>query len=360
MKRATFLPVARAELMPTPIAMASDAAIWKHAVTPMVRALLGPIGKGFTRHCETTEGLFSGDETSNLNGWSKAGDQGESKSVRLPYQATYYRTGNGAFIVKRDAVKIKAFGWYGDVLSGKPGELIFSFGLRDRRYDGTPRANDTALLDYPYDEPQNIPLLIDGKQLSGTSLETSLYSYLPGTGIAKACGDEVLEDFIARPFTYLDRPEEFLRLLFVAWNTGRYPGQVAVPIYDVGKQAHAAFEAVAKLCRYDFLETAPSHLHVYGWNGAKGYVCSDSRLAARISDFQERAAALKARVNLSRLQESWLFVLQSLRPVELIPEPYYLGGPTWPQNNIDQNNLWLYKPLSEKAKQQVAFLKASA
>jgi len=34
----------------------------------------------------------------------------------------YYRTANGAFIIKRDHVKIKAFGWFGDVLGGKPGE----------------------------------------------------------------------------------------------------------------------------------------------------------------------------------------------------------------------------------------------
>jgi hypothetical protein len=73
-----------------------------------------------------------------------------------------------------------------------------------------------------------------------------------------------------------------------------------------------------------------------------------------IADFQARAAKLKATgFKLSRLQESWLFVIQSL-PAEFIPAPFHLESGKWMQNNIDQNNLWLHKPLSEKAKRLIA------
>lgn len=350
MKRKDFLRVKPAvALGQTLIASASDHDIWDAAVTPMVRAMLGSgIEKGFTRIGETTDGLFPGDEVSNLNGWSCGTN---NKAVRFPYLATYYRTAGGAFIVKRDAVKVKAFAWYGDVLKGKPGELIFSFGLRDRRYDGTPRANDTALLDFPYDEQVNLPLIINGKQLDATSLETSLYSYLPGTGIKKACGNAALEDFVAHPYVYAaGDPDEFLRLFWIAWEGERYPGQVSVPIPDVGKAAHAAFEKVANRCGYDFLETAPSHLHVYGWNCAKGYVANDKAHEATIKAFQSEVEKLKrSGLKLSRVQEAWLFVLQSI-PAEKIPAHFNFGGLLWPQNNVDQNNLWLYKPLTEKAR----------
>jgi len=351
MKQGKFLRNRVGNLGVAPLASLSDSAIWEIAVTPMVKGFLGPRGEGFSKIFETTEGLFPGDGMSNLNGWSVGGD---SSVLRFPVSANYYRTANGAFVVKRDHVKIKAFAWFGDVLNGKPGELIFSSALRDRRFDGTKRGNDSALLDYPYDEPHNAPLVIGGRSLEATSAETSLYSYMPGTGIAKACGDKEFEDFVASPYRYIDRPEVFLRLFEIAWKSERFPGQVSVPIPDVGKMAHAAWDKLATTCGYDFLETAPSHLHVYGWNCAKGYFCSNPEQAANIADFQKRAAALRASgFKLSRLQESWLFVIQSL-PADKIPQPFHLDGGTWPQNNIDQNNLWLYKPLSEKAKQLVA------
>lgn len=358
-KAGTFLRMDKGALTGTPISKISDSAIFKAAVTPMVQALLGPFeGKGFSRVAETTEGLFAGDEVSNINQWTRPAKPGEKSVslVRFPYLANYYRTANGAFVVKRDAVKIKAYGWFGDVLGGKPGELIFSFGLRDRRYDGTPRANDTVLLDFPYDEEVNRPLFIHGRKLEGAmSLETSLYSYLPGTGIAKTCGDDTLEKFVASPYAYLDRPEEFLRLFQMAWNSGRFPGQVAVPIPDVGKRFHAAVEELANKAGYDFIETAPSHLHVLEWNRAKAYFCSNKEQEESIASFHKKVKDLKASgVSLSRLQESWLYVVQSLRPVELIPQGLFLDGPTWPQNNLDQNNLWLYKPLTAKAQSLLA------
>ncbi|MBX3152747.1 hypothetical protein KF728_21495 [Candidatus Obscuribacterales bacterium] len=351
MKRQRFLRTNARQLGAAPLASLSDSAIWEVAVSPMVKGFLGSRGEGFSKVFETTEGLFPGDSLSNLNGWSVNGDE---TAIRNPVVGHYYRTANGAFIVKRDHVKIKAFAWFGDVLGGKPGELIFSWALRDRRFDGTKRANDTALLDFPYDEWHNAPLLMNGKQLDATSAETSLYSYLPGTGIAKACGDQEFEDFVASPYRYVDKPDVFLRLFEIAWRSERYPGQVSVPIPDVGKLAHASWDKLATRCGYDFLETAPSHLHVYGWNCAKGYACNNKEQQAVIADFQARAAKLKATgFKLSRLQESWLFVIQSL-PAECIPAPLHLGSGKWMQNNIDQNNLWLYKPLSEKAKQLIA------
>jgi len=69
-----------------------------------------------------------------------------------------------------------------------------------------------------------------------------------------------------------------------------------------------------------------------------------------MSDFAEGIKGLKdSGMKLTRTQESWVCVVQSLRPLELIPEGLYLNGPIWPQDNIGPELLWMNKPLTEKA-----------
>jgi len=54
-------------------------------------------------------------------------------------------------------------------------------------------------------------------------------------------------------------------------------------------------------------------------------------------------------IKLTRPQESWVCVIQSLRPTELIPAGLFLNGPLWPQDNIGPELLWMNKPLSDRA-----------
>jgi hypothetical protein len=139
------------ELGQLPISRVTDEEVWEFLVSPVTKALLGPLeGTPQTRLMDTVCGLFPGDEVSNLNDHRLSG--GQTGFVRFPYLHTLHKAENGYFIVKRDGMKVKAFCWFGDVFAGR-GELILKVGLRDRRFDGTKRANDSALLDYPYDEP---------------------------------------------------------------------------------------------------------------------------------------------------------------------------------------------------------------
>jgi hypothetical protein len=268
----------------------------------------------------------------------------------MPYHSTVYRTTNGAFVVKRDGVKVKAFGWFGDYKNGNA-ELIFMCALRDRRFDGTRRANDTALLDFEFDDPiYNSRLSIDGTPINASACELSAYCFMPGSRIVDATGDAEFDQFVEKPFTFLDRPELFLQLFKRAWSTKRSPGQNAVPIPDVSKLLLPSFARLAKKLGYDFIQNAPSHLHVALWTRKYGYDYVDPAQAKVMAELAAGIKRIKASgVKLTRTQESWVCVLQSLRE-DLIPEELNMHGPQWPQDNISQVNLWMYQPLHEGAK----------
>lgn len=341
--------VVAAQLGLTPIAFVSDEEIWG-IVTPQVRSFLGAILSGRTSVVDTTDGLFTGDEVSNLNANIIGGNP---KKLRHPYINTLYRTENGAFVVKRDGVKIKAMGWFGDIDKGSQ-QLIYSFGLRDRRYDGTQRANDCSLLDYPYDHPSHLPLPFLANPGEFTSVETSLYSWLPGTMIGATCGDYEFERFVKNPYTFVSTPEKFLELFRKAIKSDRLPGMYAQPIPDVGRTTHKAFDSLSILAGYDFLETAPSHLHVLLWNMKDGYKIADKSQQETVDQLRAGLKRIQqAGVKVPRAHEPWICALQSL-PRQFIPDEYYLGGAVWPQDNIGPINLWLYKPLSERARALVA------
>lgn len=330
-------------LGPTPIARVTDAEIWSHLISPIAKSFLGPVVvEGKPQLLETAQPLFPGDEASNLNNHLLYG--GKSGFARFPYVATVHRTANGAFVVKRDGVKFKATGWIGDIGKGG-GELIYKVALRDRRFDGTLRANDSAILDFPYDDPVNVPML------GGlSSVEVSIYAFLPKSRIVAVIGEPEYEAFVANPFTFLDRPELFRRYFDRAWQAQLAPGQIAAPIPDVARFVGPRFDLIAGRKGYSFLEDAASHYHVAMFAYAVGFRCT-------YEDQQKELTALSSGIKrikeaghaLTRSQESWVCVLQSLRPVDLIPQHLYMGGPVWLQNNIDQNNLWMNKPLTKQA-----------
>ncbi|MBX9686247.1 MAG: hypothetical protein K2X27_06065, partial [Candidatus Obscuribacterales bacterium] len=86
---------------------------------------------------------------------------------------------------------------------------------------------------------------------------------------------------------------------------------------------------------------------------AVGYRVTYEDQAKQLAELKTAIEKLKASgVSLSRPQESWVCVLQSL-PKELIPQELYLGGPKWMQDNISQDNLWFNKPLTAKARELI-------
>lgn len=335
----------------TPIARVTDKEIWTRLLTPHVRGFLGEIKSSSGPHVmESVKGMFPGDEVTNLNNHRLYGGL-SSDIVRYPYITMLYRTTHGALVIKRDAVKVKAFCWFGDVERGKA-QLIYKGALRDRRYDGTRRSNDSALIDFPYDDQcLSTPILGEGK-----GVELSIYGFLPRSRITDIFPDEVeYERFIGNPFTFLAEPEKFMKNFERAWKGILSPGQIAAPVPDVSMLVAKQYEYLARKYGYDFLENCASHYHVARWAEAHGYRYTYQKdadtLSALAAGIKRVRTELKAKgKDLTRPQESWLCVIQSLRPVELIPEGFYFGNPEWPQNNIDQKNLWMNLPLTEKAR----------
>ena len=331
----------------TPVSMVSDRDIWQHLVTPQVKAMLGEIVEHELTVRENTRGDFPGDDVSNLNNHLLFG--GQPGYVRFPFINSFYRTEYGALIIKRDGVKFKVFAWYGKP-KAKVYELIFKVALRDRRYDGTKRANDTALLDYEYDDPElNHVLDIEGLPENAKSVELSVYGFLPGSRIIDATGDQEFHDFVENPFKFVDRPELFISLFNRAWKSSRSPGQVGSSVPDVTKVVPQATERFAIAQGYDYMENASSHYHVARWAETLGYLYTCQEQEDAIKALGAGIEKVKASgIKLKRHQESWICVLQHL-PRKFIPDEFYLDGAQWPQDNIGQENLWMYKPLSKRA-----------
>lgn len=332
----------------TRVARISDKEVFEHLLTPTVKAMLGPIADtGKPKVIETEQGQLPGFNASNLNSHLLYG--GQTGFVRFPYIETLYRTLFGAIVVRRDGRKLKVMALHGDWKQGKA-ELIHMAALRDRRYDGTKAGNDTALLDFPYDHPvYSRPLHPEAR-----SLELSIYSFLPGSRISDVTGDFEFEAFVESPYRFLDDPDLFLKLFRRAFLAKRSPGQSASPIPDVSKLAMPGFERLARKAGYDFVEGAASHYHVAMWLMSAGYRLSYAEDVQTMSGFAAGLKAIRdAGMPLSRPQQSWICVLQSLRPSELIPDQLRLSNLKWPQDNIGPENLWLHKPLTARASQLV-------
>lgn len=335
-----------------PVCTVTDSQIWNMLLTPMTKALLGKRLDAKLEVRETVAGAFPGDDVTNLNDHRMYG--GGEGFVRNRYVVTTYRTENGAFIVKRDGTKFKAFGYFGDLKKGQL-ELIFKAALRDRGFDGTVRANDNPLLDFTADAPKNGPMLHKGEPVK--SVELSIYCFMPGSRTRDVCGDVELEQFFENPFRFLDRPELFKSLFDRAWKSTRSPGMVSNPVPDVSKMIIPGFEKLAKLKGYDFMEHSPSHFHVAMFSRAVGYKFADPAYEKQVLGLVEGIQKIKASgIKLTRSQESWVCVLQSLRS-DLIPPELNMGGPKWPQDNISDDIIWMYKPMSEQGQKIVSELK---
>ena len=333
----------------TPISLVSDEEIWTELITPQVRALLGDVQESRLSVREAVEGDFVGDEVTNYNDHRLYG--GQTGFIRFPYVNSFYKTAYGALVIKRDGLKFKVLAWHGKL--GKEADLIFKVALRDRRYDGTSRAHDTSLVDFPIynDAVNNAPLQLEGMPVDSACVELSVYGFMPGSRIVDATGDPDYDRFVASPFEFVDKPEVFLAHFNRAWASKRAPGQNGNPVPDVSRYVGKAIELIAERAGYDYIENASSHFHVAKWAESLGYRYTNPKQAATLAAFTEGIKGLlESGVKLTRPQQSWVCVAQSL-PKEHIPAGLDLGGPIWPQDNVGPENLWMYKPLSERAKQ---------
>ncbi|HMW89858.1 MAG TPA: hypothetical protein PLC15_18105 [Candidatus Obscuribacter sp.] len=338
---------------PAPIVAVTDDEIFEHLLTPTVKGLLGPVVK-VEGAClmETTAGRFAGDQVTNLNQNQLRDEAGQlvSNRLRFPYVHHLYRTANGAVVIKRDLLKVWVACWFGDVEKGK-GELIFKAALRDRRHDGTLRANDCSLLDYSYADPEyHKPL---SREL--TSVELSIYGYMPGSRVFDATGDEEFDRFVGNPFKFMDDPDKFLHLFQRAFHSKRAPGQAMAAIPDVARYALPGFEHLARKYGYDLIEMAASHYHVARWAVSGGYHYSSRVQALAVENMAKGLEKIRQEgTPLTRSQQSWVVALQSLRPIAKIPQALrFITDETahlvWPQDNVSDRCLWMYKTLSKKA-----------
>jgi hypothetical protein len=339
----------------TPLAKVQDAEILKQLLSRQVWASLGEITEfGEPKIMPTTKGHFPGDEGTNLpmHRLYAAG----TDYVRFPYVSTLHRTEHGGIVIKRDQVKFKVDCWVGKDLMSDNKERIFVAALRDRRFDATDRANDSALLYYRYDDP-NYHLVLHKDLMAA---EISIYSHARGSRVREIEGEVKFEEFFDSPFAFVDQPDTFRQYFERAFRGTRGPGQFAAAIDDVSKTVITGFENIASKYGYDVLESAVSYYNVAMWFKAKGFNYSFGCDEKVMAQFKEGIALVNERRKaaglnkLSRTQESWLCVVQSLRPVEKIPDGLYLNGPIWLQDNIGPRNLWMNKPLTDKARELLA------
>lgn len=318
-------------------------------LSPTILTLLGDFcGEEDTTVSETQAGSLAGDEVSNLNRHLLYGQTG---FVRYPYIVCTRRTENGAVVIKREMLKVLVLAWFGDFDRGDC-QLVMRTGLRDRRFDGTARADDCSLSSFSYSDPANTPQLIRGRKLAASSVELSVYTHAPGTRLAMHNEDAEFDSFVEQPFAFADRPSLFRELFDRAWISDRAPGQHYLPIADVANNIVRAQERIAVACGYDFMEIAASHYHVARWFLAHHYSFASAEQGQTIHAFRQAIDSLKETISLSRAQQSWLCVAQHL-PSDLIPPGLNLCGPKWPQDNIGAECLWMYKPLNETAKQML-------
>jgi hypothetical protein len=138
-------------------------------------------------------------------------------------------------------------------------------------------------------------------------------------------------------------------------QTKRAPGQFSAPIPDVSKFTQVGFEFLARKYGYDILEMAASHYHVAKWAMNDGFLLADAEQANVMAQFAAGLDKIRASGHpLTRTQQSWACVVNSLRPADKIPQTFQMSSPShsdlfWPQDNISDCCLWLYKPLSARA-----------
>lgn len=316
----------------------SNKYIWQNILTPTVRGFLGEPVSEHVETLTTAKGLISWDIAANVSG--KLDQDG---NLFYPYSYSLVRTTFGALVIKRDKRKLLISAWMGNVFKSEvKSELIFKVALRDRKYDGTPQANDSSLLDFPHQGVEN--RIVDPKK---TYAEVSVYGFIPHSKLYGFEIDKVFRRFLKHPFAFVDQPELFLKLFALAMLVKRAPGQGRQAIPDVSALLGDKMEALAVKLGFDYMSASCSHYHVYKWARSRGYVFDNDKYKDILEKFDQEISKLRhSGIPIERWQESWLCVLQNL-PKDKIPRELKLDESLyWPQTNLpDSENIWLSKAM---------------
>ena len=86
----------------TPIAHITDRDVWQYMVTPVVKALLGPVTSSRIELRDTAANIIPEDRIYNINDHRLYGGDTSQVYARFPYWHSLYVCKKGAIIIRRD------------------------------------------------------------------------------------------------------------------------------------------------------------------------------------------------------------------------------------------------------------------
>ncbi len=324
----------------------TDRHVLEHLLHDDVLALLGGRDEGRLVGIETVHvsehdpGLFPGD--------------GEHHSGRVHVRRYAYP--HGVVTIKRNHNALKIHVHRGSLDRPEGLRELVKFKIRDRRYDGSERANQSPLTDWVYhgqtDEPHP------------HAVELSIYSRDPRHYHGDVTGDHAMAEFLAEPFS-LAGSEDFLptwrRAFELAGKTSLFPGQVAPSLPGAAQHFTVGVEPLLAQLGYQRIDNLPSHWNVVHYLKKIGYEVPRAEDRQALADLREALDHLSAARNargepaLTRAQESWVVLLQSpaFRGNGVPPPDFDLGGktyPLWLEDDGTARNIWMTKPVSQGVK----------
>ncbi len=324
----------------------TDRHVFEHLLHDAVFGLLGGRDAGRLVHSETVSidehdaGLFPGD--------------GEHHAGRVHVRR--YAFPAGVVTIKRNHSVLKIHLHKGSLDRPAAMREVVKFKIRDRRYDGSPRANDSPLTDWLYHGPTD--------RADPHAVELSIYSRDPDRYHRDHRGDRALGEFLAEPFS-LAGSEAFLpawrRAFELAGDPGApvFPGQASPSLPGVAQHFTLGVESLLRDQGYSRIDNLPSHWNVVHFLRKTGYRTTnpddDKALGGLREALDHLNAARLARgeLPLTRAQESWVVLLQSpaFRGPGVPPPELDLGGkvyPLWLEDDGAPRNIWMSKSLVER------------
>ena len=319
----------------------TDRHVLEHLLHDDVFALLGGRDEGRLVTAETVQvaehdgGMFPGD--------------GEHHAGRVHVRRYAYP--KGVVTIKRNHNALKIHVHRGSL--DRPDALreMVKFKIRDRRYDGSPKANDSPLTDWVYHGATDAP--------HPHAVELSIYSRDPRRYHGDVTGDHATGEFLAEPFS-LAGPEGFLPAWRQAFERAGeeplFPGQVAPSLPGAAQHFTGGVEALLAHMGYQRIDNLPSHWNVVHYLRKVGYEVPRTEDRQALAELRESldhvnaARAERGEPALTRAQEAWVVLLQSpaFRGKGVPPPDLDLGGrtyPLWLEDDGTARNIWMSKSI---------------
>ena len=319
----------------------TDRHVLEHLLHGDVFALLGGRDEGRLIAAETVQvtehdgGLFPGD--------------GEHHAGRVHVRRYAYP--RGLVTIKRNHNSLKIHVHRGSLDRPEALREMVKFKIRDRRYDGSTRANDSPLTDWVYHGATDAP--------HPHAVELSIYSRDPRRYHGDVTGDHATAEFLAEPFS-LAGSEDFLpawrRAFEHAGQAPLFPGQVAPSLPGAAQHFTVGVEALLAHLGYQRIDNLPSHWNVVHYLKKVGYEVPRAEDQQALADLRaaldhvNAARAERGEPALTRSQEAWVVLLQSpaFRGKGVPPPDLDLGGkayPLWLEDDGTARNIWMSKSI---------------